>query len=108
MKEYNVDLSIWAHEHDYERFWPLFDYNILNGSLEYPYTEPRGPIHIVSGSAVTIIYSFLSFTIMGTEGREKYIQGEGALMLSINFKPGYWKIRKLKVVFLNTAYSKAD
>ena len=45
---------------------------------------------------------------MGTEGRKKYIQGEGALMLSINFKPGYWKIRKLKVVFLNTAYSKAD
>jgi hypothetical protein len=54
LMEYNVDLSIWAHEHDYERFWPIYDYNILNGSLENPYTEPKGPVHIVSGSAVRL------------------------------------------------------
>ena len=52
LREYNVDLSIWAHEHDYERFWPVYDYTVLNGSYENPYTEPKGPVHIVSGSAV--------------------------------------------------------
>ena len=67
LREYNVDLSIWAHEHDYERFWPVYDYTVLNGSYEHPYTEPKGPVHIVSGSAVrtvTFIEYFSSFTIL--------------------------------------------
>ena len=52
LMKYNVDLSIWAHEHDYERFWPVYNYQILNGTTEKPYTEPRGPVHIVTGSAL--------------------------------------------------------
>ena len=41
-----VDVEFWAHEHSYERLWPLFDYKVLNGSLEEPYTNPGAPVHI--------------------------------------------------------------
>ena len=23
--QYNVDLAVWAHEHDFERFWPVYN-----------------------------------------------------------------------------------
>ena len=49
---YNVDLAIWAHEHNYERQWPMFNYTVLKGSEEKPYVNPRGPVHITTGSAV--------------------------------------------------------
>ncbi|GLH16659.1 Uncharacterized protein GBIM_20882 [Gryllus bimaculatus] len=48
---YGVDLLIWAHEHSYERLWPIYDYKVLNGSYEAPYTNPKAPVHIVTGSA---------------------------------------------------------
>lgn len=48
---YGVDVEIWAHEHSYERFWPLYDYKVKNGSTEHPYTNPKAPIHIVTGAA---------------------------------------------------------
>lgn len=49
--DYGVDVEFWAHEHSYERLWPIYDFNVLNGSLEYPYTNPRAPVHITTGSA---------------------------------------------------------
>ncbi|XP_044523339.1 acid phosphatase type 7 [Gracilinanus agilis] len=49
--KYGVDLQLWAHEHSYERLWPIYDYQVYNGSRESPYTNPRGPIHIITGSA---------------------------------------------------------
>lgn len=49
--KYGVDVEIWAHEHSYERSWPLFDYIVKNGSAESPYTNPKGPVHIISGAA---------------------------------------------------------
>ncbi|KAJ1524563.1 hypothetical protein ONE63_011050 [Megalurothrips usitatus] len=48
---YGVDLSIWAHEHSYERLWPVYDYKVLNGSTSEPYRNPRATVHIVTGSA---------------------------------------------------------
>ncbi|XP_063849589.1 acid phosphatase type 7-like isoform X4 [Scylla paramamosain] len=51
LDQYGVDLAIWAHEHSYERLWPMYDYTVLNGSTEYPYTNPRGPVHFTTGSA---------------------------------------------------------
>ncbi|XP_055377474.1 acid phosphatase type 7-like [Condylostylus longicornis] len=48
---YGVDVEIWAHEHSYERLWPIYDYKIYNGSLEEPYTNPGAPVHIITGSA---------------------------------------------------------
>ncbi|KAK7084257.1 hypothetical protein SK128_005464, partial [Halocaridina rubra] len=38
--DYGVDLAIWAHEHSYERLWPMFNYTVMNGSLEEPYKNP--------------------------------------------------------------------
>lgn len=51
LKQYGVDLVIWAHEHSYERTWPLYDNKVYNGSLEHPYVNPGAPVHIVTGSA---------------------------------------------------------
>ncbi|CAH0561321.1 unnamed protein product [Brassicogethes aeneus] len=48
---YGVDLEIWAHEHSYERLWPIYNYDIYNGSYEAPYVNPQAPVHIVTGSA---------------------------------------------------------
>uniref|UniRef100_A0A8C0E405 Purple acid phosphatase n=1 Tax=Balaenoptera musculus TaxID=9771 RepID=A0A8C0E405_BALMU len=49
--KYGVDLQLWAHERSYERLWPIYNYHVFNGSREMPYTHPRGPIHIITGSA---------------------------------------------------------
>ncbi|XP_026332479.1 acid phosphatase type 7-like [Hyposmocoma kahamanoa] len=51
LMKYGVDIVIWAHEHMYERAWPLYDYKVYNGSTEYPYVNPRAPVHIITGSA---------------------------------------------------------
>lgn len=48
---HKVDVEIWAHEHSYERFLPLYNYKVMNGSMEQPYVNPKGPVHIVTGSA---------------------------------------------------------
>ncbi len=71
--EHSVDLALWAHEHNYERHWPLYNYtwvelrriytmlislkkifffSIMNGSEEEPYVNPKATVHITTGSAV--------------------------------------------------------
>jgi acid phosphatase type 7 len=49
--KYGVDVELWAHEHSYERLWPIYDYKVYNGSYEQPYVNPKAPIHVVTGSA---------------------------------------------------------
>ena len=51
--KYGVDLEIYAHEHTYERLWPVYDRKVYNGSLKQPYTNPKAPVHILVGSAVS-------------------------------------------------------
>ena len=55
LMEYKVDIAIWAHEHNYERFWPMYNYTVMNGTTDknQPYTDARGPLHIITGSAVS-------------------------------------------------------
>uniref|UniRef100_H3DJ87 Purple acid phosphatase n=1 Tax=Tetraodon nigroviridis TaxID=99883 RepID=H3DJ87_TETNG len=48
---YGVDLELWAHEHTYERLWPVYGDKVWNGSTEQPYVKPRAPVHIITGSA---------------------------------------------------------
>ncbi|CAB3360188.1 Hypothetical predicted protein [Cloeon dipterum] len=55
-----VDLEIWAHEHSYERLFPIYNYTMYNGSTEEPYTNYKAPVHIITGSAGC------------QEGREKF------------------------------------
>ncbi|XP_053608418.1 acid phosphatase type 7 isoform X2 [Plodia interpunctella] len=50
LKDYGVDIALWAHEHSYERTWPLYDQRMYNGTT-HPYTNPGAPVHIVTGSA---------------------------------------------------------
>lgn len=49
-REHGVDLAFWAHEHSYERLWPVYDNNVLNGTSA-PYSNPGATVHIVSGAA---------------------------------------------------------
>lgn len=59
--KHRVDVEIWAHEHSFERMWPLYNFKVYNGSYERPYTNYGAPVHIVTGSAGC------------KEGREKFI-----------------------------------
>lgn len=49
--KYGVDVEIWAHQHSYERLWPIYNYTVLNGSYNEPYRNPMAPVHLVTGSA---------------------------------------------------------
>ncbi|BFZ07356.1 hypothetical protein BsWGS_10395 [Bradybaena similaris] len=49
--EQGVDVAIWAHEHSYERLWPVYNMKVENGSYDEPYTNPGGITHIITGSA---------------------------------------------------------
>lgn len=49
--QHGVDLELWAHEHTYERLWPVYNYKVFNGSVDKPYVNPKAPVHIITGSA---------------------------------------------------------
>ncbi|NIG58383.1 iron/zinc purple acid phosphatase-like protein-like [Pontoporia blainvillei] len=51
--KYGVDLQLWAHERSYEHLWPIYNCHVFNGSREMPYTHPRVPVHIITGSAAS-------------------------------------------------------
>jgi len=51
LMKYSVDMFIGAHEHSYERLFPLYNHTILKGDGVNPYYNPRGPTHITTGSA---------------------------------------------------------
>jgi len=49
MMQHGVDVAIWAHEHSYERFYPMYNFTYYNAGD--PYVNPRAPVHITTGSA---------------------------------------------------------
>ncbi|XP_059155039.1 acid phosphatase type 7-like [Physella acuta] len=49
--ETGVDVAIWAHEHSYERLWPMYNFKVMNGSYDHPYTNPGAVTQIITGSA---------------------------------------------------------
>lgn len=50
--EQGVDLIFGAHEHSYERMWPVYNRIVCNGTddSKNPYSNPPAPVHFVSGS----------------------------------------------------------
>lgn len=48
---HGVDVELWAHEHTYERLWPVYGNKVFNGSTDQPYVNPKAPVHIITGSA---------------------------------------------------------
>jgi 3',5'-cyclic AMP phosphodiesterase CpdA len=42
-----VDVAFWAHEHSYERLWPVFNYSVT----QKDYVNPQAPVHVISGAA---------------------------------------------------------
>jgi hypothetical protein len=51
--KHGVDLEFYGHEHNYYRLYPLYNNQVFNGTKTDPYVNPRAPIHIVTGSAVS-------------------------------------------------------
>ena len=48
---YKVDLAIWAHEHTYERSWPVYKSQVINNeNHQSPYHNPNSTVHVVSGA----------------------------------------------------------
>ncbi|XP_068706650.1 acid phosphatase type 7-like isoform X2 [Montipora foliosa] len=45
--QYGVDIIIQAHEHSYERLWPVFN----NTVTAHDYRNPKAPVHLISGAA---------------------------------------------------------
>lgn len=46
-----VDVQLYAHQHSYERLWPIYNFEVNNGSYEKPYENAKAPVHIITGSA---------------------------------------------------------
>uniref|UniRef100_A0A6G1SKV5 Purple acid phosphatase n=1 Tax=Aceria tosichella TaxID=561515 RepID=A0A6G1SKV5_9ACAR len=47
--DFGVDVEMYSHEHEYERFFPIYDGKFYNDSLAYQ--NAKAPAHIISGSA---------------------------------------------------------
>jgi len=51
LMEYNVDLFFTAHEHSYERTWPVYRGTIDSNQTNHTYYNAKYPVHIVTGAA---------------------------------------------------------
>ena len=68
--KYGVDLVIEAHEHSYERLWPVYKGNVYQEN----YNNPKAPVHIVSGAAgCNEAYGVCVNPMLGPRGMALYI-----------------------------------
>lgn len=65
--QYGVDLIIEAHEHSYERLWPVFNDTVT----AHNYTNPKAPVHLISGAAgCNEFYGICVNPMLGPRGRQ--------------------------------------
>jgi len=50
MYQYGVDIAFWAHEHSYERTFPVYNMTVMNGTAN-AYEDPGATVHIINGAA---------------------------------------------------------
>ena len=50
MFQYGVDIAFWAHEHSYERTFPVYNMTVMNGTGTDPYEDPGATVHIINGA----------------------------------------------------------
>ena len=55
-----MDIILEAHEHDYERLWPVYNETVTSKD----YVNPKAPIHIISGTAGCNEADGLCFDVM--------------------------------------------
>ena len=53
-EKYGVDVVFAGHAHTYERLYPLRDGRSVDVEQDPDYTDPRGPLYIVSGAAAKL------------------------------------------------------
>lgn len=55
--KYGVDVQFYAHDHIFERMWPVYNRRVYNGTekADDPYYNPKAPVHITSGSAGCVL-----------------------------------------------------
>ncbi len=46
-----VDLQVYGHQHNYERSYPVFDYQVQRVGDPSVYRDVKYPVHVVSGTA---------------------------------------------------------
>ena len=80
MQQLGVDIELWAHEHEYQRMWPVYNRTVYNGSDSEPYVDPKAPVHFITGSAVSLTKRYILYSL-------KYFEGE-KFILEI-FRPPY-------------------
>ncbi|CAG5125119.1 unnamed protein product [Candidula unifasciata] len=81
--EQGVDVAIWAHEHSYERLWPIYNEQVRNGSYDQPYKNPGGIVHVITGSAGC------------SEGVEYFVKDPPAWSAFRNSEYGYMRMKFL-------------
>ena len=91
MMEYNVDVGLWAHKHCYERLWPVYNYTVYKPDKGLaaepdqldPYTDPRAPLHVITGTAVrlTLCSQGILDLILEYQGLELSIQFSTAVQI---------------------------
>ncbi|KAK0082357.1 hypothetical protein PV325_010639 [Microctonus aethiopoides] len=79
--QYKVDIELWAHEHSYERMWPMYNFQVYNGSYEQPYKNYKAPVHIITGSAGC------------KEGREKFVPAQPSWSAFRSSDYGYTRMK---------------
>ena len=55
--QYGVDLAIYGHIHDYERFYPVYNLKLTDDPFKEPYVDPHATVHMTTGAGGTSLHA---------------------------------------------------